>query len=463
MESYGWVSILPPLLSIFMAIRTKEVVSSILLGLLLGGVIVENYNPLLGFENMINSLISVFEDPGSTKVVVYTLLIGAVLKLVEQGGGTLGLLNWVKIRFEQGHDGNNKESDRRFEWYAMLTGVLIFIETNISILTTGNIFKPLFDRFGLSRSKLAYILDSTSSPASILLPFNAWGAYILSLLVLVGVESPMKIFWGSIVFNIYPIAVLGLVAWTIRHSRWESIKHKGSDNTDQVAPKMGNKWLFIVPVFLMVFSLPFFLYYTGLDADHPGWLAITNGSGSSAVLYSVVLALCACIVFMIAKGNKISVLMNSIVLGMSDMLSMGILMVLAFALGSMCKSIGTGQYVASIVTGAIPSFLIPTIIFTVSAFVAFSTGTSWGTFAIMIAIVVPLSQEMNLHLPLLVAAVLGGGVFGDHCSPISDTTILSSMAAGCDHIEHVRTQLPYALMAGVLSIFFYLVLGVVLS
>ena len=191
--------------------------------------------------------------------------------------------------------------------------------------------------------------------------------------------------------------------------------------------------------------------------------AIGNGSGSASVLYSVIFAIIAAVILYVIQGAvSFGQSVEHILSGMSDMVSLALLMVLAFALGSLCKQLGTGFYVAEVTSNWLSPGLVPFILFLTSCFIAFSTGTSWGTFAIMIAIAVPMTQQMDAHLYMSVAAVLGGGVFGDHCSPISDTTIISSVASGSDHVEHVRTQLPYALIPGAVAALFYLILGFLL-
>ncbi|MCW8849166.1 MAG: Na+/H+ antiporter NhaC family protein, partial [Melioribacteraceae bacterium] len=228
----------------------------------------------------------------------------------------------------------------------------------------------------------------------------------------------------------------------------------------------------IIPIFTMVIMMPLMLVFTGWNevsniGQYPLWeqilLALGKGSGSASVLYSVLTAISVGII--LYTSQKIFTFTETIDLifkGISGLIPLALLMMLAFAIGTVCKELGTGIYIAEITKGWLAPSFVPFTIFIVACVIAFSTGTSWGTFAIMIAIGVPMAQTLDANLYLTIAAALGGGVFGDHCSPISDTTIISSMASACDHIDHVKTQLPYALTAGSITAIIYLILGIIL-
>jgi len=227
----------------------------------------------------------------------------------------------------------------------------------------------------------------------------------------------------------------------------------------------------IVPILTMVCMMPVGLIYSGwsqvktsetLSFGNMLFKAIGNGSGSTAVVWAVLSALSiAAIMYRCQKIFKIPELIDLAFKGIGGLIPLALLMMLAFAIGKVSRVLGVGEYVAEISKAWLSPSFVPVIIFMVSSFIAFSTGTSWGTFAIMMAIGIPMAQSMEVSLPLTVGAVLGGGVFGDHCSPISDTTIISSMASACDHIDHVKTQLPYALSAGLVGAIFYLIAGLV--
>ena len=216
----------------------------------------------------------------------------------------------------------------------------------------------------------------------------------------------------------------------------------------------------VIPIAAMVILMPVFLIMTG-DSGESWFKDLQSGSGSKSVLYATSFAsLLAVIMYKVTGKLGIRESFDLSLKGMSAMVPLAILMVLAFAIGSLCKELGTGVYVAETAKEFISPTFVPALIFLVACFVAFSTGTSWGTFAIMIAIAVPLAQGMETNVSLAIAAALGGGVFGDHCSPTSDTSIITSMATANDHIDHIRTQIPYALIGGVITTLLYLILGV---
>lgn len=466
MTDFGFLSLLPPILAIFLAIRTKQVIVSLVFGLLLGYIIIAGGNVFEGILSTADHLVQVFESAGNTRTVLFTLLIGALIQLIRYSGGINGFVGRIQKSILK-----SKNPKSKLQVAAGLTGFFIFIESNISILTVGTVFQSLFDKFNISRQKLAYLADSSSAPSCILFPLNAWGAYIIGLLSVYEGVAPFKTLLYSIPFNFYPILTLALVFFLAATNksygpmkRFEQTTVDTPSNQEELPEGKARNML--LPLGIMIISMPLFLIYTGWSGETPGsfgtktWDAIANASGSAAVLYAVISAVVFAGVFYgFQKKISLGSFIEESMIGMKEMLSMAILMVLAFAIGTLCKELGTGVYVASVTSSWLSPSLAPAIIFLTSCFIAFSTGTSWGTFAIMISIAVPLAQAIDLNIYLAVAAVLGGGVFGDHCSPISDTTLISSMASGSDHIEHVQTQLPYALFTGGLSVVMYLIIG----
>lgn len=472
MTDFGFLSLLPPILAILLAIRTKQVIISLLLGLVLGYVIIAEGNIFAGIFTTIDRLVDVFKNAGNTRTILFSLLIGALIQLIKYSGGVDGFISSVQKIIS-----TRKNPRSGLQVGAGLTGLVIFIESNISILTVGTVFQSLFDQFKISRQKLAYLADSSSAPICILFPLNAWGAYIIGLLAVYEGVAPFQTLLYSIPFNIYPIFTLILLFFLASTNKWFGpMKRFDSVETSSKTPvengfvaeqKSGKARNMLLPLGIMILSMPVFLIWSGWS-DGSGsfgsrvWDAIGASSGSAAVLYAIVTALVfAGILYGIQGKINLSQFVNQSMTGMKDMLTMATLMMLAFAIGNLCNELGTGVYVASVTESWLSPSLAPAVIFITSCFIAFSTGTSWGTFAIMISIAVPLSQAIDLNLYLAVAAVLGGGVFGDHCSPISDTTLIASMASGSDHIDHVQTQLPYALLTGGLSILGYLLLGMI--
>ena len=478
MENFGLLSLLPPLLAIGLALLTRQVFLSLLAGLWLGFVILSDGNPLSGTFETINGLVAVFDDAGNTRIIIFTLVVGALIALIQRSGGVQGFINRLLAGLERS---SQKGGSRiKVELLALATGLVLFIESNISILTVGTLYRPVFDTLGIPREKLAYIADSSSAPSCILIPFNAWGAFITGLIMAQGLEAPFGELLKATLFNFYPmIVIVTLIVVIVTGRNIGEMKNAEARGTllregaqpmlagdlshmeakAGVNPKARNM---VLPISAMVLLMPSFLIMTGWESGEGHILkALQSGSGSTSVLYATSFACLLAFGMYKAQGLLgIREMFDLSLKGMSGMVPLAILMVLAFALGTLCKELGTGQYVADVAKQFINPALVPAMIFLTACFVAFSTGTSWGTFAIMIAIAIPLAQGMDTNVSLAIAAALGGGVFGDHCSPTSDTSIITSMATGNDHIDHIRTQLPFALLGGGLTTVFYLILGI---
>lgn len=482
---YGFWSLVPPLAAIILAIRTKQVYLSLITGIWLGWLILHDWNPLTGTLATIQGLVDVFKDAGNTRTIMFSALVGALIIFIQRSGGVQGFIDWLEHRMER-YEG--KGHHRAVQLFALLTGALVFVESSISVLTVGTLFRPVFDKLKIAREKLAYIADSTSAPICILIPLNAWGAFVMSLLLGQGFERPFQVMMQSMVFNFYPwlailiVLVVILFRWNIGPMRkaewrtsqgqilWPDARPMVSEEITEVAPVEGKTHRarnMIIPIAVMVVMMPVMLVYTGWDAVAPGEgvfrtmiLAIGQGSGSMSVLVAVITSILVTFVLYKAQGLfRIPEMIDMTMKGIGGLMPLALLMLLAFAITAVCNALGTGAYIADVTSTWLSPDLVPFLVFLTSSFIAFATGTSWGTFGIMMAIGVPMAQEMGADVILTVAAVLGGGVFGDHCSPISDTTIIASMASASDHIDHVRTQLPYALIAGGVAATGYLMIG----
>jgi len=493
MEHFGFWSILPPLLAILLAIKTKQVFLSLFFGIWFGWVIIKQGNLFYGTLASIDALVDVFKEPSNTRTIMFSALVGALITYIQRSGGVDGFINYINrfLHFlENKKSGNSRRTVQLMAW---ATGVIIFVESSINVLTVGSIYRPIFDRMKIPREKLAYIADSISAPTCILIPLNAWGAYIMGLLLAQGLTNPFKIMLHAYPLNFYPFLAMAMVLLVIitqkdigpmKKAELRARK-EGKVIADDAVPMMSNEIVtmsakegitpkarnMLIPIATMVFMMPIGLFYSGWSQlQDAGQLSFTQlifesigqGSGSKAVLWAVLTALLvAAIMYRSQKIFKLQELIDLLFKGVGGLIPLALLMMLAFAIGKLCRELGTGIYVAELAKQWLSPHFVPFIIFLVSCFIAFSTGTSWGTFAIMLAIAIPMAQSMNVNIPLVVGAVLGGGVFGDHCSPISDTTIISSMASASDHIDHVKTQLPYALLAGGAAAIIYLVIGLV--
>ncbi|KAA3660780.1 MAG: sodium:solute symporter [Calditrichaeota bacterium] len=491
MEHYGWLSVLPPIVAIVFAIRTRQVFVSLLFGIWLGWVILNEWNFFDGTIGTIQALVNVFADAGNTRTIMFSALVGALIAFIQRSGGVDGFILKVN-NFLQQRGGNSRRLVQILAW---LTGFSIFVESSINVLTVGSIFRPLFDKLKIPREKLAYIADSISAPTCILIPLNAWGAYIMGLLLAQGISDPLTTMIKAYPLNFYPLlAMLTVVLIIVLQKDFGPMKKaeeramkEGKVIADNATPMISSDVIslekkdgvvskarnMLIPIFTMVFMMPVGLVYSGWEAVASRtdistmqmiFTALGKGSGSKAVLWAVLTSiLVAMILYRSQKIFNLQELLDLIFKGIGGLIPLALLMMLAFAIGKVCKDLGAGYYIAEISSQWLSPAFVPAILFVVSSFIAFSTGTSWGTFAIMVPIGIPMAATLGVYPPLAVAAVLGGGVFGDHCSPISDTTIISSMASASDHIDHVKTQLPYALSAGGVTILLYLVAGIVIS
>jgi len=462
-----WTSLLPPLLAIVLAIATKQVVISLSIGIWVGYCLLQSVNPLAGLAPAIDGVIHVFSDAGDTRVLVFTLVIGGLIASIERFGGVRGFIRLLESR-------SWVDNSQKAKWLAYSTGLVIFIESNITLLVAGSIARPLFDRYQIAREKLAYIIDSTSAPVCVLIPLNAWGAVILSLLSSSNIEEPIDVFISSILLNFYPLAVLctsALVIWRGIHigpmKAAQSRTEQGAVLWPDAAPMVDSAVvepdgpsesgsqerasIMIVPIAAMILSMPLFLYVTGEGN-------ISAGSGSKSVLWAVLSALTVLwIEVLYTRRAGLQELMSSFLQGAGAFLPVSMILLFALALGDVANLLQTGSYVAQIAGETVPKIFMLPLLFIISSFIAFSIGSSWGTFAIMIPLSMEIALSLSLSPSLFLSAVLSGSVFGDHASPISDTTVVSSMAAATDHIDHVRTQLPYALVsAGVATVCFFL-------
>jgi len=491
MDNYGFWSVLPPLIAIILAMKTRQVLVSLLTGIIVGSIILSHAAIIDGITGTVTLIADVFKNDSSTKTLMFTLLIGVLIAFIQHSGGVEGFIN--RVRLGEIPDDSSKLSKLRSKYSVMagLTGLLCFVESNLAALTVGTLYRPIFDKLKLPREKLAYIADSVSAPICIFIPLNAWGGFIMGLLVLQGFTNPFTTMLNAMLYNFYPVLTLIMVYTIAATGKDFGLMRKAMVRADtegkvladgarpmvsaeitvlgtkkNVTPKAFNMF---IPMGLMVVSIPLMLVFTGWaevpDKDGMSFFqkvfeAIGKSSGATAVLYSVLIALTGGIILYLSqKIMSLREITDLSIKGISGMTQMALIMLFAFAIGNLCNKLGTGIYVAEVSKGFLSPSLVPFVVFIISCFIAFSTGTSWGTFAIMIPIAVPMAEAFDTNIHMAIAAALGGGVFGDHCSPVSDTSIISSMASASDHIDHVKTQLPYALVTGSITALIYLLLG----
>lgn len=447
------LTLLPPLLAIIIAIWRKNALFALLSGLILCFIMIENWQPVTGIIESTKGILNVFSSLGNVYIVTFSLLIGALVALMNQSGavnGFIALLARLKL----------VKNSRQAAILPTVVGTSIFTDTNLSMFTAGMASQKLFDQHKLSRARLAYLIDSTCAPISILFLINGWGAYVLGLLDGYSFDDPVGILIGTIGYNFYAIIAVALAYYTAYSGKvFGPMKNASSlvEETQSSDNSQTNHAIIMwLPLMTLLATTLTLLWVTG-DGD------IRRGSGSFSVFWAIFTALALLIVMIIfTRSMTLSEILRTSISGIKHMFPAVSILVLSFAFGDAIKALGTGIYVSELLNVEVPQYLLAPIIFLVAAFMAFATGTSWGTFAILIPIAVPIAQQTGLPIEFLVAAVLGGGIFGDHASPISDTTVVASIASGCDHFEHVKTQLPYALFGGGLTLIIYIAIGLTL-
>ncbi len=458
----GWLSIIPPIVAIGLAIRTKQVYFSLGLYIWLGWTILNGWNPVAGLIESVDVFVASATSPGNARTLLFSALIGAMITYTQVSGGMEGFIRWVE-RW------GLARTRRSVGLLTTAVSMSVFLESNFGLLVAGSVARPLYDRCRISREKLAYVIDATCAPKCILIPLNAWGAYIIGLLAAQDVANPVNLLISALPMNFYAIVAI-LLAVTVVITGWnlgpmaeaeKRVAEEGkllregavpmvSAEVSAIQPKEGTPpraFNMVGPIATMVAMVPVVLWITGEGN-------LMQGDGSKAVLWGVITGLLvAAIAYRLQGIMKLPELSQNLITGVQGLVPLVIVLALAFAIGQTTRALGTGEFLAQAAQATIHPGFIPAIIFLLACFIAFSTGTSWGTFAIMIPIVIPMIEVLGLNPGLTLGAALGGGIFGDHCSPISDSTIVASMASATDHIDHVRTQLPYAMVAGAAALF----------
>mgnify|MGYP000238529766 CR=1 FL=1 len=454
-----WYSILPPIIAIIIAFWRKEVILALLAAILSAEYLLAYQNKteifFTGTIGSVERVIEIVTSAGNSRILLFSVLIGAMLAYMRYSGGVAAT---VEMLINKGV----AKSKKQVGLLTMFTGIVVFIESNLSVLASGILARGLFDKFNMSRARLAYIIDSTSAPICILILLNGWGAFILALLSNYEFEqSAVSVLWGTVPLNFYAIIALSLVLYTILADKVHGPMKEAEKNLvklegEQIVIPASKARFMILPLASMILSMIGFMLWTG-NGD------LADGNGSKSVLYATLLAcFVAYILLLSSKQYTHKELVDTGFKGMGEILPLVTIVLFSLTLGASLKELGTGGFVAGMVGDYLPISLIVPVLFLAGAMMSFSTGTSWGTFAILIPIGVPLIQTLGLPPSLVIAAILGGGVFGDHCSPISDTTAVSSIASGCDLLTHVRTQMPYALFGGVLAFVGYFIASLIM-
>lgn len=453
----GWLTILPQIVAIGIVIWRKEVILALLAAIFTSELLLlidaSGNSPFMAPLETIERIVDVFSSPDSTRVLMFSLIIGCLIAYLRHSGGVTAL---VDLLINKGITKTKKQAGLM----SFFIGIILFVESNLSVITAGVVSRGLFDKFGMSRERLAYVIDATSAPVCILILINGWGAVVLANLHANGLENAENTLINTIFYNFYAWIALAIVLYTILSDKLHGPLKEFEAKTQQAAAEdptpefpASKARFMIIPLISLIGLIFAFMYWTGEGA-------IRSGDGSKSILYATVISCLVAYAMMLNSGRFSHIKLVEIGFqGMNDLLQLVTIVLLSLALGASLKILGTGAFVAGIAGDNLPMIMIVPMLFLASSIMAFSTGTSWGTFALMIPIGVPLIQMLGLPPAFVISAILGGGVFGDHCSPISDTTMISSVAAGCTLLDHVKTQLPYALLGGGLTFIVYILVG----
>ena len=496
---FGILTLIPPLVAIVLAFITKNVVVSLFIGILSGSFIINisGSNPFAAlinaFLDAVDRAVGSLADPWNAGIILQVLAIGGVINLVAKMGGAKAIAEALARKAK------TAKSTQLITWFA---GLLVFFDDYANALIIGPMMRPVADKMKISRERLAFIIDATAAPIAGLAIVSTWIGLEVGLIGDafngIGVEADaFGVFLNTIPYRFYNILILVFIVITslllkdfgpmrkaeIRSRQGRSMDSEiamdSSEHSD-LEPKEGVRlsiWNAIIPIGTLIIAALVAFYYSGYSAimggddatliqlftDSPFTFtaireAFSASDASVALFQSALLAgIVAIVMAVVQKIFTVSEAIDAWVDGMKTLVITGVILILAWSLSSVIKELGTAKYLIKLLSGSFPAFLLPSLIFVLGAIISFSTGTAYGTMGILMPLAVPLAHSINPEMSFIVvstSAVLTGAIFGDHCSPISDTTILSSMGAGCNHIDHVRTQMPYALFTGAITILF---------
>jgi len=440
-----------------LALYSKNILLSLFGGVFLGLFILNDFSLFATFGATYTLFVNLLSEGWILKTVAFAILVGSVMELLQKSGSIDGFVSYMS------HKTSLVNSGRSALILSYIIGVVIFIESSITSLIAGAVGRPLCDKYGVPHAKLAFVCDSTSAPISSLIVLNGWGALLLGLISTQIQEGTMQgdsidILLNAVLYNFYAMSALVVTFIAI----WFNINigaMKRAKSPQKIVQFLENSTIsplyMLLPIGVMIVSLFLFLYLTGNGN-------ILKGSGSSSIFYTMLFTLFFIYILYIPKKllrNKTYAI--AAFSGAKKLFPIALILLFAFAIGKVTNDLKTGEYLATLASANISVYMLGGLIFVLSAIISFATGTSWGTFSIMIPIAAPLAMSMDANITLAIGAVISGGVFGDHCSPISDTTIISSLASDCEVVEHVQTQLPYALISGVIAFILFIVMSII--
>lgn len=468
MYATAW-ALVPPIVAIGLALITKEVYSSLLVGIVVGALLGTDFHPVKTVESVFKGgFISVLSDEGNIGIIMFLVILGIMVSMMNKAGGSAAFGKWA---------GEHIKSRAGAQLATIGLGILIFIDDYFNCLTVGSVMRPVTDKHKISRAKLAYLIDSTAAPICIIAPISSWAAAVAGF---VEGEDGLSIFVRAIPYNFYAlltiIMMLGIVYLKMDYGSMKLYEKnakngdlftagKRANGTEDVKEKPNGRVLDLVfPILALIVCCVTGMLYTGEFFSGAGFVeAFSQSDAPSGLAMGSFFGLVITIVYyLLRRALKFRECMECVPEGFQSMVPAILILTFAWTLKAMTDQLGADVFVATAMESCAEGLmnLLPAIIFLVGCFLAFATGTSWGTFGILIPIVVKVFEQSNPTLMIIaISACMAGAVCGDHCSPISDTTIMASAGAQCDHVSHVATQLPYAFTVAAVSFVSYLVAG----
>lgn len=465
-------SLVPPIVAIVLALITKEVYSSLFLGILVGGLFYSGFTLEGTVLHVIqDGIIGSLSDPWNVGILMFLVILGAMVCLMNKAGGSAAFGRWAstKIKTRVGA-----------QLATIVLGVMIFVDDYFNCLTVGSVMRPVTDKHNVSRAKLSYLIDSTAAPVCIIAPISSWAAAVTGF---VEGEDGLTLFIKAIPYNYYALLTIFMMVALVLLKADYGLMKKHEDNAikgdiyttadrpyanavDEEINEKGRVLDLVLPILVLIVACVIGMIYTGGFFSGTGFIEAFSGSDASVGLAigSFFAFVITVVYYLCRRVLSFKDCMDCLPEGFKAMVPAILILTLAWTLKAMTDSLGAADYVAELVKGSAEgmTMMLPAIIFLVGCGLSFATGTSWGTFGILIPIVVGIFQQTNPELMIIsISACMAGAVCGDHCSPISDTTIMASAGAQCNHVNHVSTQLPYALTVAVISFVTYIIAGFV--
>lgn len=472
-------SLMPPIIAIGLALITKEVYSSLFIGIVFGGILYSigstEYNMFEGtFRHVLyDGIIGNLSSGGNVGILVFLVLLGVIVCLMNQTGGSAAFGRWAQ---------NHIHSRVGAQLATVVLGVLIFVDDYFNCLTVGSVMRPITESHRVSKAKLAYLIDATAAPICIIAPISSWAAAVSGF---VGEGQGFTVFIKAIPYNYYALlTIFFMVCITVMRIDFGLMKkheenailnndlyttperpYIDSENTEEINPN-GKVIDLVIPVVILIVCSVLGIMYSGGFFDGTGFIdSFANSVASDGLSLGSIMALILIVLYyMVRRATKFRAAMDCIPEGFKAMVSPILILTLAWTIKTMTDSLGAADYVAELVRSGAESFMnfLPAVVFLVGCGLGFATGTSWGTFGVLIPIVMAVFEGYDPQMEIIsISACMGGAVMGDHCSPISDTTIMASAGAQCYHINHVNTQLPYAITVAIASVISYIIAGFV--